>query len=481
MIRTTTQPTPQLVLAPIKGSPADRAGIQPGDIVTAINGEDTAGWTGEEAAQHLRGQGGTMVRVRLVRHSADQIPGVPGRPPPPPAATTTSASASAAVEVEVSLTRESVALSPLTYAALPAPAGLFAAPALGDSGSSAGFDTKAVSAGVGSSSVASSPSSASASGAPVVGYLRLAAFSANAGDAVADAVAELQRAGAAGFVLDLRANPGGLVQAAADVARVFLDGAPALFQVTGRDDAAAVGDGDVAAASAHEVGLGEGAALTRAPLAVIVDSGSASASEILSGALRDHRRAVIVGDERTYGKGRIQSVFEMVRRDDAPVPVRQQEGAAGCLLLRGAHAPQYPIRLTPFCVSPSLKSTTHNPPPSQDDGSGLFVTVARYLTPAGAEIDLKGIAPDRACGAGGGGRGAPARRGGGASRAAPAAPTALSAAWAGATAVDPASDRCLLAAMDALAAGANGSGSGAVAVGSVRASGPAVGALPRDG
>jgi hypothetical protein len=62
-----------------------------------------------------------------------------------------------------------------------------------------------------------------------------------------------------------------------------------------------------------QVALEEGGAETGAPLVVLVDHGSASASEILSGALRDNRRAVVVGDEKTYGKGRIQSVYEMVR------------------------------------------------------------------------------------------------------------------------------------------------------------------------
>jgi len=111
----------------------------------------------------------------------------------------------------------------------------------------------------------------------------------------------LQGEGVNSYVLDLRSNPGGLVQAAADVARVFLDGHPTLFTVSGR-----------AGEQLQEVTLEDGAPITSAPLAVLVDHGSASASEILSGALRDNHRAVVIGDEKTYGKGRIQSVFEMV-------------------------------------------------------------------------------------------------------------------------------------------------------------------------
>lgn len=72
-----------LVLAPIEGGPADRAGVLPGDEVVTINGQSMEGWSGEQAARVLRGKGGTEVRVKLVRRT-EGIPGVPGRPEPPP-------------------------------------------------------------------------------------------------------------------------------------------------------------------------------------------------------------------------------------------------------------------------------------------------------------------------------------------------------------------------------------------------------------
>jgi len=132
-------------------------------------------------------------------------------------------------------------------------------------------------------------------------------------------------------VLDLRGNPGGLVQAGLDIARSFLDGPATVFNIIGRN------------METHSaVKLPDGESETTKPLVVLVNEGSASASEILAGALRDNQRAEIIGD-RTYGKGKIQNVFEL------------------------------------------------------QDGSALFVTVARYLTPDYKQIDEKGINPDLAC------------------------------------------------------------------------------------
>ncbi|GLI59856.1 hypothetical protein VaNZ11_001844 [Volvox africanus] len=166
-----------------------------------------------------------------------------------------------------------------------------------------------------------------------IGYLRLTSFSSNAAAEMREAIQELEAAGASSFILDLRNNPGGLVCSSIDIARLWLDGSPVVFNVSGREP-------DEIQSQLVDA---PGSALTHRPLAVLVNSGSASAAEILSGALHDNHRAVILGDTNTYGKGKIQSVFEL------------------------------------------------------QDGSALFVTVARYQTPNGTEIDRIGIVPDHSC------------------------------------------------------------------------------------
>lgn len=158
-----------------------------------------------------------------------------------------------------------------------------------------------------------------------VGYIRLNQFSANAAEEMRDAIQDLEQQQATGYVLDLRSNPGGLLYVSIDIARMWLD------------------DG-VIVSTVDRQGIAEqeranGSALTDKPLVVLVDGGSASASEILSGALQDNNRAVLVGTQ-TFGKGLVQSV-------------------------RGL-----------------------------GDGSGLAVTVAKYLTPSGRDINKQGIEPN---------------------------------------------------------------------------------------
>lgn len=159
-----------------------------------------------------------------------------------------------------------------------------------------------------------------------IGYLRLNQFSANATQEIAHALDKLEKQGANAYILDLRNNPGGLLQAGIEIARLWLDRGTIVYTVNRQ--------GVLGSFDANST------ALTQDPLIVLVNQGTASASEILAGALQDNGRAVLVG-EKTFGKGLIQSLFEL------------------------------------------------------PDGSGLAVTVAKYETPNHKDINKLGIAPDR--------------------------------------------------------------------------------------
>jgi carboxyl-terminal processing protease len=158
-----------------------------------------------------------------------------------------------------------------------------------------------------------------------IGYVRLNQFSANAGTEMKAAIEDLEKQNVTGYILDLRSNPGGLLFASIDIARMWLNQGTIVSTV----DRQGVSDRQSA----------NNTALTDKPLVVLVDGGSASASEILSGALQDNHRATLVGTQ-TFGKGLVQSVREL------------------------------------------------------EGGSGLAVTVAKYLTPSGRDINHAGIAPD---------------------------------------------------------------------------------------
>ena len=111
------------------------------------------------------------------------------------------------------------------------------------------------------------------------------------------AVSELQAQGATSIILDLRGNPGGLVGAAIEIADIWLDGGVLLIEkrADGTESVTEAQPGDIAESL---------------PLVVIVDGGSASASEIVAGALQDHQRALLIG-EKTFGKGSVQLIHEL--------------------------------------------------------------------------------------------------------------------------------------------------------------------------
>jgi carboxyl-terminal processing protease len=158
-----------------------------------------------------------------------------------------------------------------------------------------------------------------------VGYIRLREFSAHAADQMQRAIRDLNTQKVDSYVLDLRGNPGGLLQASIEIARMWYDNGGIVKTVD------RVGSAEETKANRT--------ALTNRPLAVLVDGNSASASEILTGALKDNKRAVVVGGQ-TFGKALVQSVHELA------------------------------------------------------DGSGLAVTIAHYYTPLGTDINHKGITPD---------------------------------------------------------------------------------------
>ncbi|MGZ6792219.1 MAG: S41 family peptidase, partial [Mycobacteriales bacterium] len=158
-----------------------------------------------------------------------------------------------------------------------------------------------------------------------VGRIVVPVFARGTGRQVRDAVAALRRQHATGIVLDLRGDPGGLLSEAVETASAFLDGGPVVTYTRRGEraqhlDAAAAGD-------------------TRTPLVVLVDGGTASAAEVVTGALQDRGRAVVVGS-RTFGKGSVQE------------------------------------------------------PHALSDGSTLALTVARYALPSGRSVEGVGIEPD---------------------------------------------------------------------------------------
>jgi carboxyl-terminal processing protease len=245
-----------VVISPIEGSPASRAGVQPKDVIVSIDGKPTKGMSTEEAVKLIRGEAGTKVTIELRRKGA---------------------------LITAPLVRERIELHTVEH------------------------------------QVKTGPDSER------LGYIRLKQFNANAARDMAAAVKDLEAKGVQGYVLDLRSNPGGLLMASVAIARQWLDEGVIVSTKT-RD-------------GIQDTKRANGNALTKRPLVILINEGSASASEILSGALQDNHRALLVG-QKTFGKGLVQSV-------------------------RGL-----------------------------SDGSGMTVTIAKYLTPSSRDIHHRGIEPD---------------------------------------------------------------------------------------
>jgi carboxyl-terminal processing protease len=141
-----------------------------------------------------------------------------------------------------------------------------------------------------------------------VGYIRLSQFTSHAAREMQGAIKDLTEAGADAFVLDLRGNPGGLLYASIDIARMWLEEGTIVKTVDRH--------------SHNEEILANRTALTELPLAILVDQNSASSSEILAGALQDNNRAIVVGDQ-TYGKALVQSLHPLSDGSGLAVTIAQ--------------------------------------------------------------------------------------------------------------------------------------------------------------
>lgn len=246
------------ILRPIEGSPADQAGLLPGDQIVRIDdadiGADLAG-----AISRMRGSSGSLVKLTVLRPSTGQT-------------------------LDFSLRRAKVEVHSVAQQSLE----------------------------------------------PGYGYLRITGFSETTADDVNHAIARLKRdnpAGIRGLVLDLRNNPGGVLEAGVAVADAFLN-----------EGVIVTADGRTPDAR-FRMDATPGDVIDGAPLVVLVNGGSASASEIVAGALKDHGRAELIG-HKTYGKGSVQTVMPL------------------------------------------------------SHGGAVKLTTSRYFTPSGASIHGKGIVPD---------------------------------------------------------------------------------------
>jgi carboxyl-terminal processing protease len=245
------------VISAIEGSPAQRAGMLPGDLIVSIDGLGVSGKNASELVKLMRGPAGTLVRVSVRRAGREDL-------------------------LKFTLARQVIEVSSVLGADL----------------------------------------------AGNIAYLRIKQFQSKTDTELLQAVADLrQRMGTiAGVLLDLRNNPGGLVAAATSVADEFL---PAGVVYSTRHRGTVV----------DQVRSGSGGSLQDCPMVVLVNEFSASASELLAGALQDHKRATVIG-ARTFGKGSVQSIV------DLPA------------------------------------------------GGGLRLTTMRYYTPGGRAIQVEGITPD---------------------------------------------------------------------------------------
>lgn len=230
------QQTPKgvVVVEPYKGSPAQQAGLRPGDIFLQIDGDTVSSWTSDKVSEKLKGQSGSTLKLVMKRPWVeDSI-------------------------LNFELKRGKIQMPSVPYVGMIRPG---------------------------------------------IGYVGLTTFSEKSYPEVRAGVEQLIKDGAKGLILDLRGNGGGLVESAVEILGMFLPKGTTVLTTRGKG----VLNEKVYRTSVNPVD-------TKIPLAVLVDGSSASASEIVTGALQDLDRAVVIGN-RSFGKGLVQSTRELPKSE----------------------------------------------------------------------------------------------------------------------------------------------------------------------
>jgi carboxyl-terminal processing protease len=274
-----------VVVLPLPGSPAFRAGLRPGDTIAAVDGKLTDGLTTSQVADMLRGPKGTPVHVSISREGSD-------------------------APLEFAITRDEISRRSVDEV----------------------FMIK-----------------------PGVGYLHIASFNETTNDELTEALSTFERNGLKGMVLDLRNDPGGLLQEAVDVSDHFLDKNQLIVYHSGRRS------------KEKRYYAMKGESREEYPLVVLINRQTASAAEIVTGALQDHDRALVMG-EPSFGKGLVQTVYPLSEHAGLALTTARYYTPSGRLIQRDYAN----VSLYDYYYHPELNPPAHNELRLTDGGREVY-------------------------------------------------------------------------------------------------------------
>jgi carboxyl-terminal processing protease len=274
-----------VIVAPIDNSPAQKAGLQPGDIILKVNGENVTGLPLDQVVERIQGPAGTSVTLTILSPATEQTR-------------------------DITLVRAHIALQSVTWARVP--------------GTS-------------------------------VAHVRIVAFSDGATKELRQALTDMQKQELGALVLDLRSNPGGLLNEAVDTASQFLSSGNVLLEKNAQGET-------------EPVPVQSGGVATETPLVLLINGGTASAAEIVAGALQDAERATLVG-ETTFGTGTVLSEFRLSDGSALLLATEEWLTPKGRTIWHVGITPDVAVSL-PADVAPLLPSAEAGMTPAQLQSAG---------------------------------------------------------------------------------------------------------------